>query len=300
VKYAWVTEHLAIYPVITMCKMLDISDSGYYDWRGREPSPRALRHEILKVAVKQVHAEQDGIPGSRKIAAELRERPELPSACRHTVQAVMTKMGLTGIMPKRFVPTTTQSDPSKVPAPNILAQDFVATRPNERWVTDITYLWTAQDGWVYVAAMLDLFSRKIVGWDIGRTMETSLVEGCLRNAVEWRRPGQGLLHHSDRGSQYTSDNYRKMLKTLNMECSMSRTGCCYDNAACERFWWSLKHEWTNRRNYATLEDARFSVWQYIEVYYNQMRRHEMLGYHTPNSFEAAYAAGLLNAKFLAA
>ena len=298
-KYAWVTEHAALYPITAMCRMLDISDSGYYDWRVRAPSARAIRHEGIAGAVKQVHAEQAGIPGSRKIAAELRERPELPSACRQTVQVVMTKMGLAGASPKRFVPTTTQADPSKIPAPNILAQAFTATRPNEKWVTDITYIWT-DEGWVYLAAMLDLFSRKIIGWEMGRTLETSLVEGCLRNAVEARRPGHDLLHHSDRGCQYTSDGYRKMLKTLNMECSMSRTGCCYDNAACERFWWSLKHEWTNRRNYATMEDARFSVWQYIEVYYNQKRRHEVLGYHTPNSFEAAYAAGLLNAKLLAA
>lgn len=299
-KCAWVKEHAVIYPITMMCRLLEISTSAYYDRQTRPPSQRTVQRQQIEAAIKQIHAEQHDIPGSRKIARELLERPELPKACRNAVQAAMTDMGLSGADPKRkYKPITTQSDPSKMPAPNTLNQEFTATGPNQKWVTDITYIWTAE-GWVYLAMMLDLFSRKVVGWEMGQTLETSLVEGCLRKAVESRRPGPNLLHHSDRGCQYTSDKYQQMLVSLRMSCSMSRTGCCYDNAVSERFFRSLKHEWTNRRNYSTLEDARFSVWQYIDVYYNRMRRHETLGQQTPESFEAAYAAGLLNAKLFAA
>ena len=147
-------------------------------------------------------------------------------------------------MSRAFTPTTTQVDPTRAPAPNTLAQDFTAEAPNRKWVTDITYLPTEQ-GWVYLAVVLDLFSRKAVGWALGTSLETELVSTALRRAIEARRPAaEELLHHSDRGSQYTSDAYQRILKTLGIQCSMSRTGCCYDNAVMERFFWSLKHEWT--------------------------------------------------------
>jgi putative transposase len=274
-----------------MCRVLEVSRSGYYDWVGRPQSARAQRHEAVKKAVLQVYQEQHGIPGSRKICEELTQSDDLPKACRNTVQSAMTALNIEGTYPRRFKPVTTQSNPDHVPAPNTLNQDFTATAPNQKWVTDITYIWT-ENGWVYLAVMLDLFSRKVVGWEMKDSLETALIEACLRKAVEARRPGSNLLHHSDRGSQYTSESYRTVLDSLKMACSMSRKGCCYDNAVSERFFWSLKHEWTNHRSYATLDDARFSVYQYIETYYNRLRRHEALDYNTPEGYEAAYATGL--------
>ena len=199
----------------------------------------------------------------------------------------MQEMGLKSKVAKAFKPTTTQADPTKQPAENRLDRDFTAVAPNRKWVTDITYLSTAQ-GWVYLAVVLDLFSRKVVGWSIGESLATLLVSDALRRAIENRRPeGKQLLHHSDRGCQYTSDAYRQTLRTLGITCSMSRTGDCYDNAAMERFFWSLKHEWTNHENFADLQEARLSVFKYIETFYNPVRIHQTLGYLSPDEAENA-------------
>ena len=198
-------------------------------------------------------------------------------------------MGLKSRVCKRFKPTTTQTDPTKQPAENTLDRDFTADAPNRKWVTDITYLATAT-GWVYLAVVVDLFSRKAVGWSIGASLATELVSDALRQAIERRRPDcRGLLHHSDRGCQYTSDTYQETLKRLVIECSMSRRGCCYDNAVMERFFWSLKHEWTNHECFANLEEARLSVFRYIETFYNSERIHETLDYLSPNAYEAENA-----------
>lgn len=273
-----------------MCTVLHVSTPGFYAWLGRSPSPKALRREAVRTAVAAVHEEHFGNYGSRKIAKELVKRGVLEKACRNTVKTAMRKLGIEGLTPKKWKPMTTQSDASHTPAPNTLNQEFAAVAPNQKWVTDVTYIWT-EAGWSYLSVMLDLFSRKVVGWHMDTTLETRLVEECLRKAVEARRPGPGLLHHSDRGCQYTSKNYRSVLELLHMECSMSRSGCCYDNAVSERFFWSLKYEWSNRKNYADLDEARFSVSRYI-TYYNLFRSHAALDYHTPASFEAAHAAGL--------
>jgi putative transposase len=289
VKYAWIREHRDSFPVVRLCQVLEVSASGYYDWLDRPPSPRAERHTQIQSAVQQVHAKSHGIYGSVKIAKQLRERPDLESACRNTVAQAMRELGLKSRIAKAFTPTTTQSDPSKSPAPNELAQDFTATAPNRKWVTDITYLATSE-GWVYLAVVLDLFSRKVVGWALSNSLATELVSQALRQAVEARRPeGRDLLHHSDRGCQYTSDAYQHTLRTLGIQCSMSRTGCCYDNAVMERFFWSLKHEWTNHENFQNLADARLSVFRYIEAFYNPERLHQTLGYLSPNQFEAEHA-----------
>ena len=201
----------------------------------------------------------------------------------------MRELGLKSRVSKAFKPTTTQADPTKRAADNKLDRDFTAAEPNRKWVTDITYLPTAV-GWVYLAAVIDLFSRKVIGWSIGVSLATELVSDALRRAIENRRPdGKRLLHHSDRGCQYTSDAYQKTLQTLGIECSMSRSGCCYDNAVMERFFWSLKHEWTNHETFATLEDARLSVFRYIETFYNPVRIHQTLGYLSPNQYEAEHA-----------
>ena len=286
-KYAWIKEHRDSFPVTMMCEVLSVSPSGYYDSRDRAPSKRALRHERIKQSVAAVHAESHGIYGSVMIADQLHKRDDLESACRNTVATAMQEMGLKSKVAKAFKPTTTQADPTKQPAENRLDRDFTAVAPNRKWVTDITYLSTAQ-GWVYLAVVLDLFSRKVVGWSIGESLATLLVSDALRRAIENRRPeGKQLLHHSDRGCQYTSDAYRHTLRTLGITCSMSRTGDCYDNAAMERFFWSLKHEWTNHENFADLQEARLSVFKYIETFYNPVRIHQTLGYLSPDEAENA-------------
>ena len=288
-KYAWIQEHRDSYPVARMCRMLEVSKSGYYDWRDRPPSPRACRHARIEQSVREVHARSHGIYGSHKIARELKRCPDLEDACRNTVAKAMREMGLKSKVSKRFRPTTTLADPTKQPAPNTLDRQFTAAAPNRKWVTDITYLATARD-WVYLAVVLDVFSRKVVGWSLGPSLATDLVTSALRSAIESRRPeGKTLLLHSDRGCQYTSDAYQQILKTMGITCSMSRTGCCYDNAVMERFFWSLKHEWTNHESYENLEAARLSVFKYIETFYNSQRLHQTLGYQTPNQFEAENA-----------
>ena len=288
-KYAWITKHRDSYPISAMCDVLSVSTSGYYASVDREPSPRACRRARIEAAVRQVHAASHGIYGSGKITKELAASDDLETACRNTVARAMREMGLASRVSKAFTPTTTQADPTRTPAPNTLERDFTATRPNQKWVTDITYLPTLA-GWVYVAVVLDLFSRKVVGWSIGDSLSTPLVAEALRRAIEARRPvGSELLHHSDRGCQYTSDAYQQTLRALGIECSMSRTGNCYDNAVAERFFWSLKHEWTKHEDFENLEAARLSVFKYIETFYNTRRLHQTLGYKSPEKFEAEYA-----------
>ena len=288
-KYAWIREHRDSFPVAAACRALQVSSAGYYAWQSRRPGPRALRQARIRAAVAQVHAESNAVYGSLKVARELRRRDDLESACRNTVAQAMREMGLKSRVRKAFKPATTQTDPSKQPAPNTLDRDFTAAEPNRKWVTDITYLATAS-GWVYLAVVLDLFSRKAVGWAISASLATELVAAALRQAVEARRPdGSQLLHHSDRGCQYTSEDYQRTLRALGIGCSMSRGGDCYDNAVMERFFWSLKHEWTNHCQYDGLEDARLGVFKYIETFYNPVRLHQSLDYQSPNQYEADHA-----------
>jgi len=285
VKHAWVSDHRDIFSVKDMCHALSLSPSGYYKSLKNVVGKRALRSQRICDDVAKVHEQSHQVYGSIKIAKQLKENASMESACRNTVAKVMKQLGLKGRVSKKFSPTTTQSDSSKKPAPNILNQNFEATSPNQKWVTDITYL-AVEGGWVYLAVVLDLFSRKVVGWAISESLATPLVNEALRKAIENRRPDpKQLLHHSDRGCQYTSDEYQQVLRTLEITCSMSRTGCCYDNAVMERFFWSLKHEWTNFEDFDDIEDARLSVFQYIEGFYNSNRIHQTLNYKTPNHFE---------------
>ena len=291
-KYAWIQTHRDSFAIAMMCRALQVSKSGYYKWLRSEPSPRAQRSSRIRQAVKQIYDESFQIYGSYKITNQLSQNPSLESACRNTVARAMQEMGLKSRVSKKFKPTTTVADPSKVPASNLLNQAFSADGPNRKWVTDITYLPTAA-GWVYLAVVLDLFSRKVIGWSLSESLATPLVSDALRKAIESRRPqGDQLLHHSDRGCQYTSDHYQQVLRTMNITCSMSRTGCCYDNAVMERFFWSLKHEWTKFDSFADIEDARLSVFQYIEAFYNPQRIHQTLGYKSPEQFEAEHDAKL--------
>ena len=284
-KYAWIQEHRDSYPVAVMCRVLQVSTSGFYRSRKAKPGPRAQRSSRIRQAVATVFDSSNQVYGSVKIAHTLQTDSSLETACRNTVAKAMQEMGLRSRVSKKFKPATTQVDPSKQPAPNLLEQQFTATAPNQKWVADITYLPTVA-GWVYLAVVLDLFSRKVVGWNLSESLATPVVSGALRQAIESRGPKPGeLLHHSDRGCQYTSDDYQSTLRTLGVTCSMSRTGCCYDNAVMERFFWSLKHEWTKFETFADLQDARMSVFRYIETFYNPERIHRSLDYLTPNQFE---------------
>ena len=279
-----------MWPIKVMCDVLNVSTSGYYDSLVRKPGVRAKRRDQIKRDVQQVHDEHHGIYGSWKIADMMHQRDDLESACRNTVASAMRELGLKSRVFKMFKPMTTQLDPRKRPAENVLQQNFEADGPDQKWVTDITYLAT-DCGWIYLAAVLDLFSRKVVGWSISDSLQTELVSDALRDAIESRRPdivNNELLHHSDRGCQYTSDAYQQTLKTLGITCSMSRTGCCYDNAVMERFFWSLKQEWTNHHSYTDLADGRSSVFQYIEMFYNRKRIHQTLGYMTPEQYETEH------------
>lgn len=288
-KYAWIREQRDSFPVAVMCEVLGVSKAGYYAACNRPPSPRAERSARIRASVRETHAQSHGIYGPAKIVQALQQRDDLESACRNTVARAMRELGLKSRVRRAFTPTTTQADPTKQPAPNTLDRDFTAEAPNRKWATDITYLATAS-GWAYLAVVLDLFSRKVVGWAMSGSLATELVSAALRAAIEARRPeGSRLLHHSDRGCQYTSDAYQQTLRTLGIECSMSRTGDCYDNAVMERFFWSLKHEWTNHDTFDNLAEARLSVFKYIETFYNTERLHQTLGYKTPAQYEADHA-----------
>ena len=291
-KYAWMKQHRDSFSVIVMGRVLGVSNSGFYKWLKAVPSPRARRSERIRATVREIHEQSNQIYGSYKIAEVMQANDELETACRNTVASAMREIGLKSRVSRKFKPTTTVVDPTKRPATNVLNQEFSADAPNRKWVTDITYLPT-RSGWVYLAVVLDLFSRKVVGWSITDSLATTLVSTALRNAIESRRPEtRRLLHHSDRGCQYTSDCYQTTLRTLGITCSMSRTGCCYDNAVMERFFWSLKHEWTKHEEYADLEDARLSVFHYIETFYNSERLHQTLNYQSPDKFESHYARQL--------
>ena len=287
-KYAWIKNNKDIFPVVAMCRVLGVSKSGFYKWCSALPSPRKQRQERIHHCVQQAHQESHGNYGSYKISRRLKADPSMESACRNTVARAMRELGIRSRISRKFKPTTTQVDPSKQPPPNLLDQTFTADRPNQKWVTDITYLPTAS-GWVYLAVVLDLFSRKAIGWSISDSLTTPLVCDALRQAIVQRQCAtSGLLHHSDRGCQYTSEHYQSTLKTLGITCSMSRSGCCYDNAVMERFFWTLKHEWTKFETLADIEAARLSVFRFIETYYNTNRIHQTLNYQTPDEFERAY------------
>lgn len=291
-KYAWIKDQRDNFPIRVMCRVLGVSKSGYYGWLDRPESKRAHRSRQIRNAVKQVYTDSGQVYGSYKVAEELQKNDQLESACRNTVARAMHEMGLKSRVSRRFKPTTTKSDPDKQPAANVLDQRFQAEAPDQKWAADITYLPTVS-GWVYLAIVMDLFSRKIVGWQMSNRLTTPIVTDALKKSIESRRPESGtLLHHSDRGCQYTSDAFQNILRTMNITCSMSRTGCCYDNAVVERFFWSLKHEWTKHQQYENLEEARLSVFKYIETFYNSKRIHQTLGYQTPDEFERKYHAAI--------
>lgn len=282
-KYAWIKENSDSYDVNTLCVILEVSRSGYYSWLNRTPSKRQMRTDKIAEESKRVFEENHEAVGYRKVHQSLQE--ESVVCCEETVRIALKKQGLHAVQAKRFVPTTTDSDHNLPIAPNVLDRDFSATRPNEKWASDITYIRT-DEGWLYLAVIIDLFSRKVVGWSMAEHMRKELVLEALDMAICHRRPTGELLFHSDRGSQYASDAFRDRLENLNITQSMSRKGNCWDNAPSESFFGKLKTEWTHRYRYATREDAKRSIYYYIELYYNSRRRHASLDYLSPNHFEA--------------
>jgi putative transposase len=272
--------------VARLCRALSVSKSGYYAWLKREPSARAGRDGELLLRIKEAHADSRRTYGSPRVHAELRARGTRCS--RKRVARLMREAGLSGSRPRRVVRTTDSRHRLPVAA-NLLGRDFSAEAPDRRWAADITYVPTAE-GWLYLAVILDLFSRRVVGHAAGATLATSLVVEAWALACGRRRPGAGLLHHSDRGSQYASGEYQSRLAEADAQCSMSRRGDCYDNAAVESFFGTLKTELIHGRRYATRAEARSSIFEYIEVFYNRERRHSALGYLSPAEYEARHVA----------
>ena len=273
-----------LFPVAAACAALGVSRSGYYAWLKRPASDRAERHAALAEQVIAAHAQGRGAYGSPRVYHVLKAAGA--TACENTVAKVMREQGIRGRARRGFVPRTTDSTHARPVAGNVLDRQFDAALPDQKWAADITCVPTAQ-GWLYLAGVIDLCSRKLVGWSAADHMETDLVADALVGAVKRRRPRAGLLHHSDRGSQYASDAYQGLLARHGIEPSMSAKGDCWDNAPMESFWATLKGELTDHQRYATRDEARRSIAEYIDGFYNRKRLHSSLGYQSPEAFEAA-------------
>lgn len=280
-KYSYMRIHEAEFSIERMSDVFKVSRSGYYKFVASKPSARMEENKRLGEEIKMIHKDSRETYGSPRVHAQLKSQGE--SCSRKRVARIMQKAGLRAKMNKRFK-ITTKANPKAKAAPNILQQDFTALSPDQRWVADITYVATAQ-GWLYVAAILDLFSRHIVGLAMNERMTTDLISSALEQAVTHRKPGIGLTHHSDKGCQYTSQEFNILLKKYGMIASNSGTGNCYDNAAMESFFHTLKTEHIYFENYQTREQAEQSIFEYVEVFYNRKRRHSTLGYLSPADFE---------------
>lgn len=274
-----------------MCKVLDVSRSGYYKWKTAPPPERVVYQERLSQRIKYHFEDNKKRLGSPRITRELRKEGLTVSV--KTVARIMKKLGLISCMTKRYKVTTTISDPNHIPTPNILNRQFKVTTPNKVWVTDITYIHTRQ-GMMYLASVLDLCTRKIVGWSFGDRMTQDLVITALDKAYEAKLPPPGLLHHSDRGAQYTSNEYRAKLSQYGMISSMSRKGDCYDNAVIESWHSTLKKELIYPQKFKTKTEAHEEMYEYIEYFYNRKRSHSSLGYISPDRFEAQFYANKSN------
>ena len=280
-KYTFIAANTVEFRVKRMCHALSVQRSGYYAWRRRTPSTRAQANEVLLKLIREEHETSRKTYGSPRIKKVLERKGVLCG--KNRVARLMRMHGIAAKKRHKWHPTTTQRKPGVVPAPNWLNQEFTAVAPNRKWVSDFTYIDTAE-GWLYLATVLDLFSRKVVGWAMSEWMDTDLVETAWQMALLGRRPEPGLLHHSDQGSQYTSAVYQKSLTTALVQLSMSRVGNCYDNAVAESFFGTLKTECVTGQ-FATRALAHTSIFEYIEVWYNRQRLHSTLGYLSPVEFE---------------
>jgi transposase InsO family protein len=267
-----------------MCDVLKVTRSGYYAWRKRGTSARAARQEKLVAQMRVIHADKNmHCYGSPRMQKELQARGH--AVCENTVAKLMQAQGIQATATRKFRQTTDSHHPHPV-AENVLDRAFTTTQPNEKVVADITYIWTLE-GWLYLAVVLDLYSRKVVGWSLSERLTSDLVTDALEMAIGRRLPQAGLLAHSDRGSQYAGAAYQELLRLHGITCSMSRKGNCWDNAPMESFFATLKKELIQQERYATRAEARRSVFEYIEVFYNRVRRHSALGYVSPAEFEEA-------------
>jgi len=289
-KFAFMKSHVHKFKVDQMAKVFEVSRAGYYKYLQRKPGVRAARALALLAKIKQIHQGKRRNYGSPRVHRELLKQQEQCS--RRYVARLMRQHGISSKIRKHWKKTTRSNhDPARI-APNLLAQNFTVAAPNLAWVADITYIWT-REGWLYLAAVMDLFSRKIVGFSTSANIDTALVLRALEQAVCHRQPGKGLIHHSDRGSQYSSDQFRNFLWKCGIRPSMSAKGHCYDNAVAESFFHTLKTEHTNFCEYASRAEAAASVFEYIEVFYNRERSHSTLDYVSPAQFEQAYCESRL-------
>ena len=277
-KFRLIEDQRDVWPVRVICDALSVSPSGYYAWRSRPESPREIANRELPSDIRRVHAEHRGRYGAPRIHAEL--CAEGRTASRKRVARIMRRHGIRARVPRRYRVRTTDSKHSLPVAANLLDRNFVAEKPNQVWLADITYIST-DEGWLYLAVILDLFTRKVVGWAMREHMRAELTMAALTMAIQRRRPGPGLVHHSDRGSQYAAGDYRNILQAAIITQSMSRKGNCWDNAPMESFFGTLKTELVHQRDYPDRDAARRDLFAYIEAYYNRRRIHSALGYITP-------------------
>lgn len=281
-RFQFIKENEASFEVAAMCETFNVSRSGYYSWKKRPASATAQRAESLTAEIEEIHLKRKEVYGSPRVHQELLDRGH--ACCVNTVAKIMRIAGVRAKTKKKFI-ATTNSHHDRPVAENVLDRQFASpTKPNEIWLSDITYLWTNQ-GWMYLAVVLDLFTRKVVGWSCDDSMTSQLVCAAMQNAIDRERPEEGLLCHSDRGSQYASQQYQILLKEHGFTCSMSRKGNCWDNAPMESFFGTLKKELVHHERYETREEARRSLFEYIEAFYNTIRKHSSLGYQSPVQFQ---------------
>lgn len=281
-----IRRHEKVHPVAMMCRVLRVSRSGYYDWRHRPPSVRTQANQRLTDAIRRIHQEHKGRVGAPRITRHLREEGQRVG--KNRVAHLMRAEGLRAKAARKYKATTNANHTLPV-APNLLEQDFTATAPNQKWVSDITYIAT-DEGWLYLAVVVDLYSRLVVGWAMSERMTAKLVCDALQMALWRRKRPHGVIVHSDRGSQYCSGDYQRLLRGSGLVCSMSKKGDCYDNAAMESWNHSLKVEAIHGERFVTRQAAKDQVFEYIEVYYNRKRLHSRLGYCSPKAFERRHVA----------
>jgi putative transposase len=283
-RFQFIGDHQNEFPVARMHKVLGVSRSGYYAWRKRPVSAREMANRELYKKIEAVYNESHETYGSPRVYRQLKK--EGVACSENRVARLMRLRGLRAKQTKQYK-TTTKRNKSHPAAPNLLKRDFVAKRPNQKWLTDITYIPT-QEGWLYLAAVLDLYSRRIVGWAMLDRMTAELTIGALKMAIRQRQPDLDLIHHSDQGSQYTDGLYQALLKDCGIQVSMNSVGSWYDNAPMESFFGSLKSEWVNHHLYRTRDEARTDIFYYIEAFYNRRRLHSSLDYLCPEAYEQIY------------
>lgn len=281
-KYTWIKAHAEEFPVDLMCTVLEVSRSGYYASQQRPASPTAQRQATLAAQIRGVHQRSREVYGAPRVHRELIAQGIKCS--RNTVAKIMQKQGVRSKMRQRFVVRTTDSRHPHPIAPNTLNRQFDQAAPDQAWAADITYIRT-DEGWLYLAGVIDLCSRKLIGWATADHLRADLVEEALTMAITQRQPTGPVLHHSDRGVQYACDQYQALLHKHGLQPSMSGRGDCYDNAVMESFWGTLKTELVHHEHYVTRASARQSLFEYIEVFYNRQRRHSSLNYQSPHAFE---------------